>query len=92
MRINRISSSFGSSFHPYVNGVRKTGKIPGSGVEEKKDPKSDQKDGSKKSGRDEYIHSDADGSVLSRNYNDLGYLMRQAENSARFDNFNTDEP
>jgi len=90
MRINRIGSSFGSSFHSYVNGIRKTGRIPGSGVEEK-EPQKNADPKSKKSGHDEYIHSDADGSVLSRNYNDLGYLMRQAENSARFDNFNTEE-
>ena len=91
MRINRISSIFGSSFNPYVNGARKVGKIPGSGVQEK-DQKQDQKADPGKSKKDEYIHSDSDGSVrLSGNYNDLGYLMRQAENSARFDNFNTEE-
>ena len=90
MRINRIGSSFGSSFHSYVNGVRKTGRISGSDVKDK-EPGNNPDPKPKKSGKDEYIHSDADGSVLSRNYNDLGYLMRQAENSARFDNFNTED-
>lgn len=92
MRINRIGTVFGSSWNPYTGAVGKVNRVerrPEEGNEEKEDQPANKNKGR----RDEYIPSNADGRVvpLNNTYNDQGYLMKQAENSARFDNFNTDE-
>jgi hypothetical protein len=92
MRINRIGTVFGSSWNPYTNKVGRVNRVNGN-PEEQEEKGKQKKQAQTSSQRDEYIPSDQDGRVIQKNnnYNDQGYLMRQAENSARFDNFNTDE-
>ena len=92
MRIGRIGTVFGSSWNPYTDAVGKVNRVERRPEEGKENGK-EEKPAKNAERRDEYIPSNPDGRVtrMDNNYNGLGYLMKQAENSARFDNFNTEE-
>lgn len=92
MRINRIGAVFGSSWNPYTGKVGRVDRVNGY-PQEQEEKEGQKKQAKSNAPRDEYIPSDRDGRVIQKNnnYTEQGYLMRQAENSARFDNFNTDE-
>ena len=82
MRINRIGNIFGSSFNPTVNGVQSRNSI------KPVDDKPQEQGSRKQAEKDAYIPSNPDGRVIpNNNYDSFGYLMQQAENSAKYDNF-----